>query len=337
MIAVERLVKNKSPFMSTSLLRFLPFFILFFACSRKMHSPKQALDNHSNESTGIEQPFINADQKPQSLMQLPQTQDGGFVLAPGFYEGEFKSYCLQPGTPDPRQGDAYLQSAMTGYRKEIVETVLLNSRSRTELDQRNIQLLLWSVVSGSDFNRLSYAVQNDARKLLSPKQIFELQGGVLGLIKTVSNQTGLLNANNNIKNLFELGTSSYETFERLAVLKEPSKITKTGVKYDTWYKQKENYYIRYFPVSYQKLRIQIFVPDNLIDAEGKANGEYLVFDPTGQQAIPAFTNAQRLGIGAPVIIDVVRKVIQVKKATGTEKQEKKKKETYPIKKEQPAT
>jgi hypothetical protein len=42
-------------------------------------------------------------------MDLPQTQYGGFVLKPGFYEAEFKTYCLQPGTPDPHSGDAYVQ------------------------------------------------------------------------------------------------------------------------------------------------------------------------------------------------------------------------------------
>ena len=42
-------------------------------------------------------------------------------------------------------------------------------------------------------------------------------------------------------------------------------------------------------------------------------GDYVVFDPTGQQAIPAYTNAQKLGIGAPVLVDIVRKVIKVRK------------------------
>jgi hypothetical protein len=324
--------------MSTTLLKSLSFVFLFAACSRKMHNSKEHLNGNAGQPAISEQPVIASDKNPASLMELPQTQDGGFVLSPGFYEAEFKTYCLQPGTPDPSQGDAYLQSPLTGYRKEIVQTVLLNSRNMPEMNQRNIQLLLWSVVSGSDFNKLSYAVKADARQLLTPKQIFELQGGIVGLIKTVSYQSGLLNANSDMRKLFEIGTSSYENFERLAVLREPSKITKTGIKYDTWYKQKENYYIRYFPLSYQKVRIQVFVPDGLLDAEGKVGGEYLVFDPTGQQAIPAFTNAQRLGIGAPVIIDVVRKVIQIKKASDNEKKiPGKKKDNSSPKTSQPTT
>ena len=314
--------------MSTTLLKTLSFVFLLAACSRQVHKTKEPLNNGTDNSVIPEQPGIAANKTLNSLMDLPQTQNGGFVLSPGFYEAEFKTYCLQPGTPDPSQGDAYLQSPVTGYRKEIVQTVLNNSRNMPEMNQRNIQLLLWSVVSGSDFNKLSYAVQSDARQLLTTKQIFELQGGVVGLIKTVSFQSGFLNTNGDMRKLFEVGTSSYENFERLAVLRERSKVTRPGVKYDTWYKQKENYYVRYFPLSYQKVRIQVFVPDSLLDAEGKIGGEYLVFDPTGQQAIPAFTNAQRLGIGAPVVADIIRKVIQIKKASENEKglPNKKKKE-----------
>ena len=304
--------------MQTSLLKNLFFAVILSACASSTKNNKQTISDNAIDHASTAEPVIAGDQKPQSLMNLPQTQDGGFVLSPGFYEAEFKTYCLQPGTPDPSQGDAYLQGPLTGYRKDIIESVLLNSREHSQMDQRNIQLLLWSVVSGSNFNKLSYAVQSDAMQLLTPKQVFELKGGVMGVIKTVSYSSGLLNTNNDMKRLFEGGINSYESFERLAVLKEQSKIIRKNVKYDQWYRQQENYYIRYFPVSYKKVRVQVYVPDSLMDADGKLNGEYVVFDPTGQQAIPAFTNAQRLGIGAPVV-DIIRAVINVNKGTGNPK------------------
>ena len=300
--------------MSLTLLRNVILVIVLSACASASRNSKQVVNNEEVDIDNSIQPNLDAQQKPQSLMDLPQSQDGGFVLAPGFYEAEFKTYCLQPGTPDPSQGDAYLQGPVTGYRKDIVESVLINSRNRPEVDQRNVQLLLWSVVSGSNFNKLSPSVQADAMKLLTPKQVFTLKGGVIGVIKTVSQSTGALSAGNDIQRLFDRGISSYESFERLAVLKEPTKIKRKGVKYDQWYKQDENYYVRYFPVSYKKVRIQVYVPDSLMDSEGKVNGELVVFDPTGLQAIPAFTNAQRLGIGSPVL-DVVRVIIQVNKKT----------------------
>lgn len=297
--------------MPASLLRSLLFVLLLSACSSSRHSTQPSTNSLLNEGAPL-QPLLAADQKPQSLMELPQTQDGGFILQPGFYEAEFKTYCLQPGTPDPRQGDAYLQGRVTGYRKEIVESVLRNSTGHPDLEQKNIQLLLWSVVSGSSFNSLSYSVQRDAMKLLTPKQVFELKGGVLGLVKEVSSATGLLNANSDIRRLFETSMASYEAYERIAVRSEPSRVVKTGVKYDQWYPQKEGYYVRYFPESYKKVKIQVYVPNNLLDSTNKLANEYVVFDPTGQQAVPAFTNAQRLGIGAPVI-DILRKVIIINK------------------------
>ncbi len=300
--------------MSIALLRNLFLVIMLSACASTARNSKQAVTNDEVDTGSSIQPLLDENQKPQSLMSLSQSQDGGFVLVPGFYEAEFKTYCLQPGTPDPSQGDAYFQGPVTGYRKDIVESVLLNSRRNPEVGQRNVQLLLWSVVSGSNFNKLSSSVQADAMRLLTPKQVFTLRGGVVGVIKTVSQSTGVFHANNGIQNLFETGITSYESFERLAVLKEPSQIRRKGVKYDQWYKQRENYYVRYFPVSYKKVRVQVYVPDNLMDSEGKVNGEYVVFDPTGQQAIPAFTNAQRLGVGAPVL-EVVRAIIQINKGT----------------------
>ena len=298
--------------MIARLLRNLFFVLLLTACSTSRKSIESPVNYNTLNSEVPAQPELVSRHQPQSLMDLPQTEYGGFVLKPGFYEAEFKTYCLQPGTPDPRQGDAYLQGSVTGYRKEIVESVLLNSRDKKDIDQKNIQLLLWSVVSRSDFNRLSPAVQTDAMQLLTSKQIFELKGGVMGAIKTAAYSTRALNVNSDIKRLFETSVKSYEAYENIAVRREQSKVIKQGVKYDQWYKQKENYYIRYFPESYKKVRIQVYVPEGLLDADNKLNDDYVVFDPTGQQATPAFTNAQRLGIGAPVV-DVIRAIIKINK------------------------
>src|SRR5688500_1685827 len=201
--------------MSASLLKNLCFVILLSSCASSSRIGKQTVSNNAIDTDSSLQASIASDQKPQSLTDLPQSQYGGFVLAPGFYEAEFKTYCLQPGTPDPADGDAYLQGPVTGYRKDIIESVLLNSREKPELDQKNIQLLLWSIVSGSNFNNLSYAVQSDAMKLLTTIQIFTLKGGGAGYIKTVSNLSTVFTANNGIQRLFETGINSYESFERL--------------------------------------------------------------------------------------------------------------------------
>jgi len=310
--------------MSKFLLRiFLPIIFLI-ACSpasRNVGTSRNFNDHAPNrpqlvgtsllpvDSAAFDQKDSLLNPKPLSLMELPQTEDGEIVLSEGFYEAEFKSYCLQPGTPSPSDRDAYRQGALTAYRKDIVETILRNSLKKPGLEQRNIQLLLWSVVSGSDFRRLSWEVQATAGQLLSRKQIFELKGGVIGIVKTVSLALPETGANNKLKQLFDMGTSSYELYERVAVLQQASEIRRAEVKKDQWYKQPDGYWLRYFPSGYQHVKIQVYVPQGTLASE-KNSDSYLLFDPVTMMAIPANSNSQRLGIGAPVV-DVIRKIINV--------------------------
>jgi hypothetical protein len=302
--------------MTKNLLITACFVILLTSCASTLQT---SIQNNNGVNTNAAQVDLPSDSKPIPLTDLLRTEDGGFVLTQGYYETEFKTYCLQPGTPGPSSRDAYLEAPMSGYRKEIVETVLYNSRSKPGIEQKNVQLLLWSIVSKSDFNRLSPAVRTDALQLLTPKQVFELKGGVMGIVKTVSdNLPGVTNGHNNVRRLFEIGTSSYEAFEKMAVLRHASQIKRTDFKNDQWHKQKQNYYVRYFPVNYQKMKVQVYVPNGLIDSTGKVSGEYLVFDPTGLQAIPANSNSQRLSIGGPAV-DVVRAIIKINKANNPAK------------------
>ena len=317
--------------MSKFLLKNFFIFTLLISCNPAHRSvtTSHELNNHpTNSSQALPSELARIDStgtmqndsatKPLSLMDLPQTEDGEIVLSDGFYEADFKSYCLQPGTPSPSGNDAYRQGPLTGYRKEIIETVLRNSLKRPDLEQRNIQLLLWSVVSGSDFRKLSWEVQTTAQQLLSRKQIFELKGGVMGVVKTVSEAlpaTGATSANLKLKQLFELGTSSYELFERVAVLQQSPGTNKTTINKDQWYKQPNGYYLRYFPSSYQNVKIQVYVPGGMAKRNSQ---EQMLFDPVTMMAIPAQSNSQRLGIGAPAI-EVVRKIIQIQKTPGNPK------------------
>ena len=111
------------------------------------------------DTTLIIQPELPDGLSPASLIDQPRTEEGAFVITPGLYETDFKTYCLQPGTPGPSSKDLYFQADLKGSRKDIIQTILLNSRKESHLDQENVQLLLWSVVSHSDFNKLSPDVQ----------------------------------------------------------------------------------------------------------------------------------------------------------------------------------
>lgn len=298
--------------MSSILRKNLWLLVLVAACSPTSQTALQPVVARADTSTNAHQFEFLAAQKPQSLLDLPESQDGDIILSNGYYEADFKSYCLQPGTPDPSSRDAYMMGPLNGNRRDIVETILRNSLNKPQLEQKNIQLLLWSVVSRSNFNRLSFPVQTTAAQLLTPKQIFALRGGVMGVVKSVAEVLPDSGPFQEMNQLFNLGTSSYEVYERVAILREPSVIRRPDFKRDQWYKQDGGYYVRYFPTSYQQVKIQVYVPEGAVDSTGKKSGSYLLFDPVKMMAIPANSNAQRLGIGAP-IADIIRQVIEIQK------------------------
>src|SRR4051812_43934758 len=301
------------------------WFVLILSCSSTRNASNEAgrtVSHHNHETISssfddvdtshIVQNQLSPDQKPTALTDLPRTEEGAFVLSHGFYEGDFKTYCLQPGTPDPSSKDAYFRAPISGNRKEIVETILRNSQKKSYLEQRNVQLLLWSVVSKSNFDNLSSPVKSTAYELLSTKQIYELRGGTIGLVKQVVSATNITGVNNDLARLFEIGTSSYEAYEKLAVLNEPSQIRRPDFKRDQWYKTQDGYFVRYLPSNYKNTKIQVYVPENALDSTGKRNGDYLVFDPTTMVIVPAYSNSQRLGVGGTVV-DIIREVIKIEK------------------------
>ena len=231
--------------MSTHLLRCIVTCILFASCATTSRNPEQETSTsrgrtrfsepvstnfHDVDTLAISSDVLADGLVPAPLTDLPRNQDGAFVLSPGLYEADFKTYCLQPGTPGPSTHDAYFQAPLQGNRKEIIQTILRGSTTHPNLEQKNIQLLLWSVVSRSNFNSLSSPVQRTARQLLTPKQVFELQGGMLGAAKTVVKLLPSTAGVNEVKQLFDMGVQSYDAIERLAVLSTPSTITNSNFK-----------------------------------------------------------------------------------------------------------
>ena len=287
----------------------LVFVVFLSACAAvtKQEPVTRSIANNPSEPVIVSELPIT-DSTALSLVEQPRFEDGSFALTPGFYEAEFKSYCLEPGTPDPSRNDAYFLSAAGGGRKEYVETILRNSYDAPNIDQKHIQLLLWAVVSKKEFSKLPGDVQSTGRQLLNSKQIFELNGGMMGMVKTVATMIPS-SGGNDIRKLFDLGTQSYEAYERIAVLREPSKISRPQFKLTQWYQHPDGYYLRYYPESYKKTRIQVYVPENAQPVPD-SSANFIVFDPASMVIAPANSNAQKLGIGAPVI-EVVKSVIKI--------------------------
>jgi len=219
-----------------------------------------------------------------SLSTLTKNADGKYELASGFYETTNLSYCLKAGTNGPAKGDSYGNAPILGKMDDIVETILIKSqelwRSRgkeggnkltsTLISQKDVQLLLWAIIAKADFDDMQNKTKSVALALLSPEQILKLNGGAVKSVVNFAGDKGWMEkpewmrkaeeAQQSMRQLYKSSNSTYEDFERLAIL-AGTNTEAQPVEYGTWFKHKDGFYIRYEPQGYPRTHIKIYVPE----------------------------------------------------------------------------
>lgn len=235
----------------------------------------------------------------KKLTGLERTANGGFMLQPGYYEMQTQSYCLKAGTHGPGGGDGYLFAPPLGPMDEIVMAVVRNSVNKPEVNQRDIQVLLWSIIARAKFDDLQNKIKLVATQLLTPKQIVKLNGGALGLVPDAATQKAMdaapapvktvLQAEAQLRQMLASPVATYAEMERVAVLTGAAPIGEgsRSVPSGRWSLHPDGYYVRYLPSGYSNTRVEIWVPQGS-PAVGKE------FDPATHIAVPGNTARQRL-------------------------------------------
>ncbi|MBF2063530.1 MAG: hypothetical protein IGS39_03720 [Calothrix sp. C42_A2020_038] len=251
------------------------------------------------------------------LTDLPRGHKGGFLLRPGFFELLVQSYCLRPGTYGPSKGRGYLNAPLKGSKAKIVRKILQNSVLYPEISQKDIQVLLWAIIARTKVSDMQPRIQKVAAKLLTGDEIFQLNGGALGLIppqafaqataSLPSSVRKVLEAEASIrKMLTQSGGTSFQELERIAVLVGELPREGTEVPSQRWSLHPQGFYVRYLPSGYSKTLIQVYVPENFNNRSKNtkillAQNTEAEYDPSGDVAVPANTSSQRLGMsGRPV-------------------------------------
>ncbi|WP_421943830.1 hypothetical protein [Pedobacter sp.] len=247
---------------------------------------------------GEKMPDFNASAKFQPLYLLPKNTDGGYILCEGFYEMTNKSYCLKAGTFAPSKGDGYMFAPVLGPKDEIVNAVLRSAEKHQDVEQHDIQVLLWTIIARTKFADYAGQVKFTAIKLLTPKQLTQLEGGALGILpfdvmekakdQLPSGVKAVFEAENNIRQLVSSGNYTYADMEKYAIIAGMAP-PRADVPSGIWTKHPDGYYVRYFPSGYSITKVQVYVPKELL-----ANGNKLVYDAVGDIACPANTGSQRL-------------------------------------------
>jgi len=116
------------------------------------------------------------------MTALRRTSSGSYLLQPGLFEMHCESYCLKPGTYGPTEGDGYIYAPLKGPRAEVIKKILRESVNHPDIEQRDIQLLIWAIIARSKIENISPNARMAAIKMLTPKEIIEINGGAISLI-----------------------------------------------------------------------------------------------------------------------------------------------------------
>jgi hypothetical protein len=237
-----------------------------------------------------------------ALTSLPRGSGGGFVLRQGWYAMTAQSYCLHAGTRGPSRGDGYLYAPLKGSAEETVSSILRNSVNHPDIEQRDIQMLLWAIVARAKFQDLDTRLKLVANRLLSKKQLATLNRSALSVLTgpEMSRLTGglpgplraIAEAESRMRGMFA-GGSGYADLERVAVLSGngPRGEGSVDVPSGRWSQHPDGYFVRYRPNGYTNTQVEIWVPP------GSA-GIGKVYDPAVQVATPGDTGRQRLAQSA---------------------------------------
>jgi hypothetical protein len=230
------------------------------------------------------------------LTTLQRTPNGGFVLQPGYYEFHDQSYCLHAGTHGPGGGDGYLYAPTKGPAQDAVMTIVRNSVNHPEIDQHDIQTLLWAIVARARFEDLSNEHKAVAARLLTPRQLASLNRNALDLLTTgpladnlPSGLRQVLQAEADLRRMLTSPGTSFAELERVAVLAGAAGIGpgSQDIPSGRWSLHPDGYYIRYLPNSYSNTVVNIWVPQG-------SPGVGKEYDPATHIAVPGNTSRQRL-------------------------------------------
>jgi hypothetical protein len=214
---------------------------------------------------------LDIQRAPADMKQLARTSNGGFVLQPGLWEGEFESYCLRTATWAPGAGDGYLWAPIRGSRAGAIATILRTSVRHPNIPQGDIQMLLWAILSKTRVTDMPPALQAAARALLPASEINAIN--VSGLqVMDIADRTRLfrgvtgpikqaLEIESELRYEFSKANANYQEIERIAVLSgAPPPQNRNAIKRGQWSPHPGGYFVRYFPDSFANLKVQVLRP-----------------------------------------------------------------------------
>ena len=233
------------------------------------------------------------------LAEMPCSPTGQFTLLPGAYDFYAQSYCLHAGAYAPgAHGNGYLNAPLKGPGATFITHILQNSVSHPEVDQHNIQLLIWALLARTPVNQLNPTLQQTAHTLLSDGEIRSLTPDPL-IPDALMNQSFVnlppavqraLELEANLRNMFANKVADYTQIEGVAVLTgdpPPSKDDRL-VPAARWSYRTDGYFVAYVPYGYPRTETQISCPAGLTVERDAAGRLVSITGPRGDKIITEY-------------------------------------------------
>ncbi|MBS1516942.1 MAG: hypothetical protein JSS91_02540 [Bacteroidetes bacterium] len=190
----------------------------------------------------------------------PDTADSWNNLTPGYHRLILQSYCVKAGGYGPTKGSGYRTAPLLGKNADIVINIVDKSVSHPEIDQKDIQLLLWAIEAGTKFTDLPNDLQLKVKPLLTVSEITRLSVDVSDLTELLPSDLVDL-----AKYYKELGSKltnpslAYQDIERFAVQNVGVELDLKDEINDTrWSYIGNNVYIKATPLAYYKTVLDVF-------------------------------------------------------------------------------
>jgi hypothetical protein len=207
-------------------------------------------------------------------------------LGPGYYRMVVQSYCLKAGTHGPTKGSGHLIAPIKGKLDNLVTNILTRSADHPEIAQRDIQLLLWSIIYGAKFTDLNPELQLRVKPLLTPAEIAELSVGIsdvpLDLLPDEVRSTAKFYKD--LRGKLTDPSSNFEDIERMAVLSgdPPSNMLKKQIDPGNWAYIGDGFYMRMMPEGYQKSVLELYRPQT-VNVTRDDKGRITLFEKAGNR------------------------------------------------------
>ena len=276
---------------------------------RKLPSLDRFMKNRPLETTFDDtigpQPYLdhlNITRQAGDMRRLARTSNGSFILQPGLWEGTFESYCLRPATWAPGAGDGYLWARMKGSRANAIGSILRSAAAHPNVPQGDIQMLLWAILSKSRVNDMPPKLQAAARALLPASEISAINTSGLQIL-TIADRTRLfrgvtgpirqaLDIEAELRYEFSKGNSNYEQIEKIAVLAgAPPAQNRNAIKRGQWARHPGGYFVRYYPDSFAKMKMQVLVPARVRIVRDRLNRIISTEDASGRKTEVTYNDA----------------------------------------------